>query len=487
MLSPRESSAFVGRGREVEALRAAWEQARSGSRRLVLVAGEAGIGKTRLLSELALGVHDHGAVLYAACQEEALVSYQPFVEALRHYARSTGLDWARVALGPGGRELARLIPELAATLPAEEVGPSSDRETHRYLLFEAVSLFLSETSASTPLVLVLDDLQWADRATLRLLRHVIRAPHEASLLVVGTYRDQELGREHPLSELLADLRRERLFERIRLDGLDERSVGELIASHAGYEASAGLVSTVFEHTEGNPFFVEEVMRHLIETGVLFERGGRWSSALTPDEIGVPEGVKEVLARRLGRLSESCQGVLSHAAVLGRSFSFDVLRAMAELDEDALIDALEEAVDAQLIVEARGRFAPGYAFTHALVRETLYGSLSGPRRQRLHRRAAATLEQQHGLEPGPTLVEIAFHLCEAAPAGADGDRALTLIEQAAEWVLAQGAYEQAVALLTRALMLVRADDGERTRRLRRTRAIAFQRLSHATFDLLPTET
>jgi DNA-binding SARP family transcriptional activator len=163
LLSPRERSAFVGRERELGVLRTLWEHARRGSRRFVAVAGEPGIGKTRLTSEFAREVHEHGTVLYAGCQEEALVSYQPFVEALRHYARSVGLEWARVVAGPGARELARLIPELAAAAPSEGTEPR-DPKTRRYLLFEAVSLLLSEASARTPLVLVLDDLHWADRA-----------------------------------------------------------------------------------------------------------------------------------------------------------------------------------------------------------------------------------------------------------------------------------------------------------------------------------
>jgi DNA-binding SARP family transcriptional activator len=483
-LAPRQRSAFVGREQELAVLRALWEDSQSGRRRFIVVAGEPGVGKTRLTSEFAREANEHGTVLYAGCQEEALVSYQPFVEVLRDYARTTGLEWADVALGPGGRELARLIPELGAALPTDEMH-ESDPEVRRYLLFEAVSLFLGEASARTPLVLVLDDLHWSDRGTVHLLRHVVRSPREASMLIIGAYREADLGGDHVLSELLADLRRDRLFERVSLGGLDEHDVGALIASHAGHEAPPGLVETVHEQTEGNPFFVEEVMRHLIETGVLYERDGRWVSASTLDEIGVPDGVKVVLASRLGRLSDACRVMLSHAAVLGREFSFDVLASMVELDENALIAALEEAVEAQLVVEAQGRFGPAYAFTHALVRETLYGGLSAPRRRRLHQRAAAALEERHGVDPGQPLVEIAFHLLGAGPTGADGQRAVTLAEEAARWVLEHDAYEQAVTLLTRALALVQPGDPERARRLANRRAVAFQRLSHAAFDVRPT--
>jgi DNA-binding SARP family transcriptional activator/tetratricopeptide (TPR) repeat protein len=374
LLSPRERGAFIAREAELVRLRAAWRSATAGSRRLVLVSGEPGIGKTRLTGEFAREAHAHGTVLYAGCQEEALVPYQPFVEALRHYARNRAL--------PPAPELAALIPELGGG-PAREA--PDDPETRRYLMFEAVSALLAEAAAPTPLLLVLDDLHWADPPTLQLLRHVIRAPQAAALLIVGAYRETEV--QHPLAELLADLRRDRLFERIPLGGLDERGVGDLIASHAGHTAPSALVRTVHEETEGNPFFVEEVMRHLIETGVVFEREGRWTSARTADEIGVPEGVREVLDRRLARLSPGCRSVLAQAAVLGREFGFDVLQRMSS-DEEALISALEEGLAAQLIVEAPG---PAYAFTHALVRETLHAGLSGPRRQRLHARAATALE------------------------------------------------------------------------------------------------
>ena len=467
LLSPHEPSAFVGREQDLAVLRAAWQGARSGSRRVVFVVGEPGIGKTRLTSELALEAHEHGTVLYASCQEEALLSYQPVVEVLRHYARSTELDWTRVGLGAGGRELARLIPELAATLPTDEATPSGDPDSRRYLLFEAISVFLSEASARTPLVLVLDDLHWADRATIHLLRYLVRAPHEASLLIVGSYREAEIGADHPLAELLADLRRDRLFERVALEGLDEDDVGRLIASHAGHEASSGLVDTVHAQTDGNPYFVEEVMRHLIETGVLFERGGRWVSARTLDEIGVPDGIKDVLARRLARLSDGCGLALANAAVVGRTFTFDVLRAMVESDDDDVIAALEEAVEAQLVVEERDRAAPTYTFTHALVRESLYTGLSGPRRQRLHARAASAIEDVTG---EPQVAALAVHHRLAGSAG-DAAKAVDYSLQAGAAAAELSAWEEAAAHWDGALSVMTRAGGREAQRAKLLVALA----------------
>ncbi len=426
-LAPRERSAFVARDRELELLRAVWRETLAGSRRLVFMAGEPGIGKTRTAKEFAHVAHADGTVLYAACQEEAIVSYQPFVEALR----SAGIDWA----------------EVAGAAPA-----SGDAEMQRFLLFEAISARLDELASRAPLALVIDDLHWADRATLHLLRHVARAAGEAPLLIVGTYRDAEIRPSHPLAELLADLRRDRLVERVQLEGLRENDVGALIAAHAGHAAPPSLVATVHEHTDGNPFFVEEVLRHLIETGVLFERGGRWTSVLTPDEIGVPEGVQEVLSRRLARLSDSCRSVLAAAAVLGRECSFDVLRATVAEEDDALIAAVEEARDAQLVVELERADGPAYGFTHALVRQTLYSGLSAPRRQRLHAQAAEAIERRHG---DLQVAELALHQRLAGSAG-DAEKAVAFSLRAGgeaaaafAWEEAAGHWEGALAVLARA--------------------------------------
>jgi DNA-binding SARP family transcriptional activator/tetratricopeptide (TPR) repeat protein len=442
-LAPRERSIFVARRRELGVLHAAWFEAREGTRRLVFVAGEPGIGKTRLAKQFAHTAHQDGTMLYAACQEEAFVAYQPFIEALR----SAGLDWSRVARMPGASELARVIPEL----PGEPGPASGDAELQRYLLFEAMSSLLDAIAEQAPLALVIDDLHWADLATLHLLRHVARAPREAALLIVGTYRDAEVRPSHPLAELLADLRRDRVVERVALEGLPERDVGALIAAHAGHAAPPSLVGTVHEHTDGNPFFIEEVMRHLIETGVLYERGGRWTSALTPDEIGVPEGIHEVLMRRLGRLPDSCRSVLAAAAVLGREFSFDVLRTTLGAEEDELIVALEEALDAQLIVDLDHGEVPAYGFTHALVRQTLYTGTSGPRRRRLHAQAAVAIEQALGEQQ---IAALARHHRLAGPAGNPAkaiDCSLAVGQQAAArfaWDDAAEHWDGAVSVMAR---------------------------------------
>jgi DNA-binding SARP family transcriptional activator/tetratricopeptide (TPR) repeat protein len=412
---------LVGRRSELETLRTAWRRAVAGERTLVLVAGEPGIGKTRLVSELAREVDRSGTVLRASSQPDAVVAYQPWVEALR--ALTATVDLPHQA--PGVLELS------SGGAPA----PDGDPETRRYLLFEAVAELLDDASARTPLLLVFDDLHWADRGTLHLLRHVARSGREPALLVVGTYRSTEVGAGHPLAELLADLRRERLFERITLDGLDVAQVGELIAAEAGREAASGVVAAVHAKTDGNPFFVQEVVRHLVETGALVVRGGVMGGALRADDIGVPEGVAEVLASRLARLSSACRDVLAGAAVLGRRFDFATLAALNE-DEDEVLSALEEALAAHLVVDAEADFA----FRHALVRETLYRALSTPRRQRLHARAARAIEATHGQG---SLAALATHERLAGPAG-DRRRAIEFSLRAGEQARQLSAWEEAAA-------------------------------------------
>jgi DNA-binding SARP family transcriptional activator/tetratricopeptide (TPR) repeat protein len=453
-LSARERTAFVGRGRELDVLREAWRAARGGERRLVLVAGEPGIGKTRLTRQFAVEAHERGTVLRAGCDEQALLPYQPWVEALRHYARGRPAQSLPSSLGPGGEELARLVPELAKTVAPASDPATRDPETRRYVLFEAVALLLSEAAARAPVLLVLDDLHWADTGTLHLLRHVLRAPHETPLLIVATYRAAEVAPPHPFAELVADLRRDGLVERVTLAGLDRADVAKLIASHAGSEAGTGVVSAVHEQTDGNPFFVEEVVRHLLEAGRSFERDGRWTADLTAEQIGVPESVKDVLGNRLARLSGACRSVLAQAAVLGRAFSFEVLARMSDSGDEEAIAALDEARAAQLVVEEHG--GSSHAFTHALVRETLYGDLSTPRRQRLHARAARAIEAVDG---DRALAALAIHQRLAGPSG-DAKKAIEYSLRAGDEARELSAWGEAAAHWDGALdVMERAGDLE----------------------------
>jgi predicted ATPase len=277
---------------ELEALRHVYEQVVGGSRRLVLLCGEPGIGKTRLAAQFARRAHDEGAiVLHGRCDEEALLAQQPFVEALRHYVCACPprelADRLQVITG----ELRRIVPELADRIPDLPEPLAGDPDGARSRLFEAVASLLCEAAQNTPIVLVLDDLHWADQATLLLLKYVICYPRQARLMVLGTYRETELDVDHPLCATLAELDRERLLERRALTPLDASAVSELVGIYTGDEASFELGQIVYDRTEGNAFFVVEMLRHLTESGAIASTTAEPEPGVTPGRLAVPEGLK----------------------------------------------------------------------------------------------------------------------------------------------------------------------------------------------------
>jgi class 3 adenylate cyclase len=414
---------FVGRDGDLQRLAQLWKEAAAGERRVALLAGEPGVGKTRLAAELAGRAHAEGAALLAGrCDEDLGVPYQPFVEALRHFVDHTPADQLSGRVGRYGGELVRLVPELAEVLPGVPPPLRSDPETERYRLFDAVAGWLVALSAEQPVLLVIDDLQWAAKPTLLLFRHVARSAEPMQLLIVGTYRDTELGHDHPLVEVLADLRRQSGVERFSLQGLDEPGVVAYVEHAAGRalgDEELLLARTIHEETEGNPFFVREVLRHLAETGAVEQREEGWATRLPVEELGIPEGVREVVGRRLARLSDAALPVLRMAAVAGAEFEVPVLRAAGDLDEEDVIAALEEAGAARLVIETPGG---RYRFSHALVRHTLYDGLSTARRPVLHRRVAEAIEAAHAGRLDDYLPALALHYSRAcAPTPDTGTR------------------------------------------------------------------
>ena len=382
---------FVGRDPELRSLAAAWEHSKSGQRSLVLIAGEAGMGKTRVCAEFARGCAAEGAtVLMGRSDEQALLPYQLFIEALDWYVRmcpQPDLLSQLSAIG-GGAELGLLLPELVRRVPALPAVAPMNPDGQRFRLFETVSAFLEAISQTRPVLLVFDDLQWADQSSLLMLRHLARAPGPARLCIVANYRDSEPERGKLLAGIFADLRRELFTVRILLTGLGRPHVNELVESMAR-GAPGRLVEAVAENAGGNPFFVGEMVRHLIETGALDVL--RDTLTARRPELGVPEGIKDVIRQRLGRLSEDCNQVLGLAAVIGQEFDLTLLEDLSGVPEDRLLDAIDEGSRAHLIGEAaRGR--DRCRFVHALIRETLYDDLSGPRRARLHRRIGETMER-----------------------------------------------------------------------------------------------
>jgi class 3 adenylate cyclase len=450
---------FVGRDGELERLRQLWKETQAGERRLSLLGGEPGVGKTRLAAELAAAVQAEGAtVLAGRCDEDLGVPYQPFVEALRAFVAHTPETELASRLGRHGGELARLLPELAEQAPGLSPPLRSDPETERYRLFDAVTAWLRAVSVETPVLLVLDDLQWAAKPTLLLLRHVLQADEPMRLLMLATYRDTELSRTHPLTELLADLRRLSGVERIPLAGLDSSGVAAYMAEAAGHDLDEDdwvLARAIHSETEGNPFFVGEVLRHLREIGAVIHRDGRWGATTSIEELGIPEGIREVVGRRLSRLSETVNRVLTLAAVIGLEFELPVLQTVAGLDEDFLLGALDEAIAARLVVEVPGP-AARHRFAHSLVRTTLYDELSGARRTALHRKVAEAIEAVHAARLDDHLTALAHHYARAAAPAAETAKAVAYASRAGDRALAQLAHDEAAAYYHQALELVEAD-------------------------------
>ncbi len=457
---------FAGRVDELESLQMTWKETVEGARRVVLVSGEPGIGKTRLISELVRHAYDSGTtVLWGRCDEELGVPFEPFAEALRHYTHVVPPERLRAELGPLGGELTRVLPELAGRVPGLAAPIVADPETERHRLFEAVCDLLSEMSHAAPVVLVLDDIHWADKPSLLLLRHLLRAATPMRLLVLATYRDTDLDRTHPLSDVLAQLRREPGVTRLDLVGLDQSEVVALLESAAGHdldEPGLGLARALQQETEGNPFFVGEVLRHLAESGSIVQRDGQWTSDRTLADVGIPEGIREVIGRRLSRLSDAANRALALGAVIGAEFDLATIEGAGGPKGDELFDALDEAVRHSIVREVPGAVGR-YAFAHALMRSALYEELTTNRRVRMHWQIANAVEQRYQNRLDAHLSVLAHHFSEGALAG-DPLKAADYCRRAGEKAVGELAFESAVGHFERGLgaieLLPDADFGVR---------------------------
>ena len=456
-LSIAPAFSLAGRDAELEQVATAWKQAAAGSCRAVLVAGEPGIGKTRLAAELARAVErESGFALLGRCDDGLGVPYQPFVESLAHVVGHAADDQLEALLGPTAGELVRLVPEIGHRLPGLSQ-TTSDPETERYLLYEAIAGWLEAQSRIAPTLLVLDDLHWAAEPTLHMLRHVLSSERDLSLLVIGTYRDTEIDRTHPLGALLAHLRRTESVDRIALRGLDGEGVADLVERASGRELTdqaRDLARAVHAETGGNPFFAIEVLVSLAERGAIYQdAGGEWRSDLSIDEVGIPEGVKEVVGQRLSALPEICDGVLHGAAVAGQEFELDLVAAISDQSTEEVIDALEAARVAGLLDEIGGT-PVRYRFAHVLVQQALLDEIPTARRLRFHRTLAETIETQRAGNLDRYRTMLARHWYEA---GTEPARALDAMMAAAEVALEQFADREALRLLTQSSDLL--DDAD----------------------------
>ncbi len=411
---------FVGREKELARLRKAFDQALAGHGGLVMLAGEPGIGKTRTTQELETYAKVCGArVLWGPSHEDSgAPPYWPWVQVGRQRGAANDPAAFPLATASTRGELVRLFPELRDTPGFVEPEPVNEPQSAQFRLFDAYAAYLSAVAAREPLLVILDDLHWADKPTLQLLQHVARELPRLRILVVGAYRDTDLDRTHPLSEALAELNRDPGFDRIVLTGLKREEADAYVRATVHVEPSAAVLERVFTGTEGNPFFLTELVNLLSDEGLLTKD--------SLSELAVPAGVKEALGRRLNRLSPGTNELLQVAAVAGREFAYDTLRLLGG-DRDAVLHRLEEAVGAR-VIEEMGQ-ADHYRFTHALMQETILGELTATGRARLHGQVGEALEKRWGARAAQHASRLAHHFLESGrltPAHAEKARKYALI-------------------------------------------------------------
>ncbi len=438
-----EAIHLTGREEEINVLRSSWERTVRGQQQITVVTGEPGVGKTRLAVEFARSISRDATVLVGRCDREALVAYAPWVAILQWMIRTTPAEALRRHLAgiEAWSELAQIVPELTSRIHIGDPPGSATPDGRRYRLFEAASQLLAAASRNAPILLVIDDLHWADRGSLLLLRHIIRSTREAAIYVLITHRNDVPEWSSEFRDLVESLRREHTPTRIALHRLSDDDVRHMIEEWIGRDSPLSLTELVARHTEGNPLFIVEMLKHLDETGALPLRQ-EWHGPLTLADIGLPEGIRQLIGRRLERLDPTTRRLLTMAAVMGREFRLSVIEALVDLGEDVVLDAMDEALTAGIVTEEAD--APGnFSFTHALIREALYTSITAARRVRLHHRIASALEQQSSsLES--RIPELAYHFGQAAVyrsadkavdyATRAGDRAVTTLafENAAHW-------------------------------------------------------
>jgi DNA-binding SARP family transcriptional activator len=435
------SATFVGREHEQARLVTRLAEVRRGTGRLALVSGEPGIGKTRLCEELSAYARDRDMhVVWARGWEgDGAPAFWPWVQVLRTLAEETPADVLGGALEGAGADIARVVPDFARFVTVADDAP--DAETARFRFFEGVTSLVRSLSSRRPIMLVLDDLHWADQSSLRLLEFAVGGLQQSAVFLVGTFRDAE-ARTPPLANTLATLARVNDLERLALSGLSVDEVGDYVAAVVGDAADPSLADSLHDRTAGNPFFVAELVRLLHDEGKL---------TTAPDGAPVPEGVRDVLRTRLARLPDEAVTVLTAGAVAGREFDVALVAQVCGIDEDRALDLVEAAWMTGIVDEAHDGLGH-FRFSHELVRDTLVEGLTSLRRIRLHRRIGEAIEELHGERNPGFLTECAHHFAEAAPAG-DALKAVLYNQRAADRLNAQLAYEDAIPTYERALELV----------------------------------
>jgi class 3 adenylate cyclase len=449
-----DAPTFVGRAEHLQQLREALDASIAGEQRTVLVVGEPGVGKSALLAEFACEAHRSGTVvLYGRCDEELAVPYQPWVETIGQLVVHAPQRLLRTHVEHHGLHLARLVPELLDRVDGE-LPPTTDAEIERYLMFQSVCSLLDAAAADAPLLVVVDDLHWSDAPTLALLRHVASTPKATPPLLVGTYRDTDVDRGHPLVDTVATLARLPGTQRLVLGGLHEGELARLVEARAGHELDPegrAFAAALRQETNGNPFFAREILRNLAETAAVVEgEGGEWRAPSGIDPEQLPDSVLDVVRQRVDRLGADVHRTLSAASIIGRDFDLALLSRVVDEPEDVVLERLERAVTASVVAEVGG-VDDRFTFAHALAQHTMHSELSAARRRRLHRRVAEAIEE---LSPGggARVAELARHWIEAV-APVDVERALRAVCRAGDHALAALAPDEALGWYRQGLELL----------------------------------
>ena len=450
--TPPVRSPLVGREHERLEMSRWLDAAESGRGVLGILRGEPGVGKTRLMQEAAAEARARGFLaLTGRCYEmEGAPPYNAFVEIIEGAAHALDAGTLAAVLGADGPQAAKLVPRLRELVPGLPPAPERPAAIERRFLLEALQAIIERLAARQPLFLLFEDLHWIDASTLVLFQHVVRRTVPLRVAVLATYRDTEAFPDRPFTAALAEIERQPQTVQLRVQRLTRAAVADLLRAYGGRDAPRRLLDFVLAETEGNAFFVEQVLKHLTEAGRVFDTDGRWLKDVNVAEDEVPHGVKHVIARRLDRVSSDCRRVLTWGAIIGRAFSYELLRKIADFADDGkLLGAMDEAEAALLIGPERVGGEQRLAFVHELIRQTLLGDLSLPRRQRLHAQAADAIEAAAGTDAESNPSDIAQHLHLAGPA-ADPARAARYLTLAGKKAVAAAAFEDAQRLFGAAL-------------------------------------
>lgn len=451
-------SGFVGREEVMGTLRVALQDAQAGRGSLVLLTGEPGIGKTRTATEIAVHAGSAGTiVLWGACYDgEWAPAYGPFAQALTTYAREADVEHLRADLGSGAAPIARVVPAIRERLPDIPEPAALHPDEERFRLFDAVGQFLSAIAARQPIVFVADDLHWAEMDTIALLRHVARLAPQRPLLLLGSYRDVELDPHNPLADTLGVLYRETPCTRVRLTGLTQPEVAQLVVqSGVPDHMRDELTGTICAVTNGNPFFVREVLQQWCEEA----RDPSAAGARATERLSVPDSVRQVLHRRLRHLAPEVEQLVAVAAAFNGPFHFDIAARVAGLEQSSALNAVDIALHAELIRPAVG--SERYDFSHALIRETLYRDLSPSRQARAHRQIAEGIEDVYGDRAVEHAAEIAQHYFKSKDL-VGAERGAPYALAAADQAEARYAYDDVARFLRIALELLPQHDPRRPR-------------------------